>query len=181
MDKEFNMGIVNYDNSALCIGSAEVRTPVVTDSSLSGNGYPNSPIGVVPTAITRILWSGTTANGLRTGALNDSLDNYDMLELYGSGTDAGQAFTRVPIYHPFNSSYMAVNVYTLTPWANTNYSLCAGQRMQFPTHTSFSAGSSYFFGMTNNGTGWAGGNYTSRPQDIRLYRIDGVKYNTGEQ
>lgn len=173
------MGIFVGEGSAMYLtGAMPQSTPVSTDSSLSGNGV-DQPLGVVHTAFTSTLWSTGTANtGIVTGELSQPLSSFDFVDLYGSGTDAGQAYTRIPIVNPWTSAYMRSCVYTVSPWS-TNYALTVGQRVVFPTVTSFSAGSSFFFGMTDGGTAWQASNQTARVQDIHLYRIDGVKYNTG--
>lgn len=174
------MGVIYGEASAMCLtGAVPQPTPVITDSSLSGNGVDN-PLGVVQTAFTSNLWFNTaTATGFFTGALSSSITGFDFVDLYGSGTAAGQAYTRIPVISPWNSAYMRSCVYSVGPWAS-NYALAVGQRIVFPTETSFSAGSSFYFGMGDGATSWAAGNRTTSNMDIRLYRVDGIKYNTGE-
>lgn len=158
------------------MNSANIVTPVSVDNTLSGNGFPDTPIGVIPTAYTSTLWSGSTGT-LFTAALSQPYTNFDFLDLYGYGTASGPGYIRVNVVP---GGTMTTTVHCVTPWLS-NYSICAGQRISFPSTTSFSAGSAFYFGMTNGGTGYVAANRVNAAMDCLIYRIDGVKYNTGEQ
>lgn len=172
------MGVI-CDNTYSAISSL---SSVATDSSMSGNGTIESPLGVVRYPV-ELLWSGTGAVNY-SAALTQPITNYQYLDLWGSGGAAGMCCCRIPVVSPFNSSYMSCCVWGSTPWNPatgtwTNYAFIVGQKLKFPSTTSFSAFSSFYFGCSLGGVTSYEANNQNRTGDIRLMRVYGVGYGKG--
>lgn len=68
---------------------------VVTDSSLSGDGTCQSPIGVVPGYNETVLWDGTASKN-DTMQLSEPFSGFHYLEIYGSIVQDNGTYNMLP-------------------------------------------------------------------------------------
>ena len=81
---------------------------VVTDSSLSGDGTYQSPIGVVPGYNETVLWETTT--GASACTLSEPMTNFKSIKiLYGNGGGAGAAKDQYGGYYEADPNFTDFN------------------------------------------------------------------------
>lgn len=123
-----------------------------------------------------VLWSADSQALAHTDiVLNDSVDNYDEILIYGS---ANNTYPRLTISeYPIIPGKMMIGGPTYYgKWATgDNFILVNGTRMGW-SGNSARVISSFFYGKNNGSTAWAGSYQQNRDSDVRPYKIVGLKY-----
>jgi len=123
-----------------------------------------------------VLWSAETVQPNNTSiTLNDSIDNYDEIIYYGSGTR-----TYCPCVmtdYPVISGQLNLGgPFFFGNWrATDDFVLCNGTQV-FLSGTSGFVASSYYWGKNAGSTAYAASLVNNRTNDVRPYMIVGVKY-----
>jgi len=123
-----------------------------------------------------VLWSAETVQPNNTSiTLNDSIDNYDEIIYYGSGTR-----TYCPCVmtdYPVISGQLNLGgPFFFGNWGATDdFVLCNGTQV-FLSGTSGFVASSYYWGKNAGSTAYAASLVNNRTNDVRPYMIVGVKY-----
>lgn len=123
-----------------------------------------------------VLWSADSVQPNNTSIeLNDSIDNYDELIYYGSGTRT--YCPCVMTYYPVVSGQLNLGgPFFYGIWTTgASYDLCNGTQMFLSGNSGF-VGSSYYWGKQNNGTAYEAALVNNRTSDVRPYKIVGLKY-----
>lgn len=154
------------------------------DSSLSGNGTVNSPLGVVPGYNETVLWSGTP---LLTGTLtaSESVLNFESYKVFISERERGTP--AVLEFHTENTATSGNNAQTsnggfkaiaLTMFQNTNQDFFTINSNHAVWNNSFTelslstTGWNKYMPWTASGfTQWSNANYTPT---IRIHKIVGI-------
>ena len=164
--------------------SADVTAsqPVTVSAPLTGNGTSAQPIGfsgAVSPSYT-VLWQ--TANPVANVyniSLNDSIDNYDELVVYGSA-NRDNLFTikTVNRYEVDKGKINFADCYTHGAWiaAADTWILSNGTNVWL-SGNSGAVKSSYFMGQTRGSVSWDGWKGTNRAVDVHPYKIVGVKWS----
>lgn len=162
------MGVI-CDNTYSAISSL---SSVATDSSMTGNGTVESPLGCMRQPV-ELLWSGVVSSVGYTAALPHPITDYQYIDMLGSGSYTGPAYTRLPVSTSFP---ITTTLYTVSPAENVQARFDF-QRISFVNATSFSAGSGGRFGMTGGATGYqAANNINSSVYNTRMTALYGVGY-----
>ena len=123
-----------------------------------------------------VLWSADTVQPNNTSiTLNDSIDNYDELIYYGSGTRTycPCVMTEYPV---IKGELNLGGPFFFGNWGATDgFELCNGTQM-FLSGTSGFVASSYYWGKNASNTAYAASLVNNRANDVRPYKIVGVKY-----
>lgn len=123
-----------------------------------------------------VLWSADTVQPNNTSiTLNDSIDNYDELIYFGSGT---RTYTPcVMTEYPVISGQLNLGgPFFFGNWGATDtFVLCNGTQV-FLSGTSGFVASSYYWGKNAGSTAYAAALVNNRTNDVRPYMIVGVKY-----
>lgn len=130
-----------------------------------------------PTYTYRTLWeTNTPFRNLYSITLNDSIDNYDELIVYGSADRNTFKLNTENKYVVVPSSINMCGCYYAGRWdTNSTFLLINGTEMRLSGNSGY-VDSSYFFGQGNNTTAWNQGVYnTARSSDLHPYKIVGVK------
>lgn len=125
-----------------------------------------------------VLWSATGQQANNTSIeLTDSIDNYDELWFYGSGT---RTYTPCVIteYPVIPGEVNLGGPFYCGQWATGDtFLLCNGTQMFLSGNSGYVA-SSFYFGKNNGATAWAAALVNNRANDIRPFKIVGLKYKT---
>ena len=130
-----------------------------------------------PTYTYRTLWeTNTPFRNLYSITLNDSIDNYDELIVYGSANRNTFTLKTENKYVIVPSSVNMCGCYYAGRWdMNSTFLLLNGTEMRLSGKSGY-VDSSYFFGQGNNNTVWTPAVYnTARSSDLHPYKIVGVK------
>ena len=123
-----------------------------------------------------VLWSADTVQPNNTSiTLNDSIDNYDEIIYYGSGTRTYSpcVMTEYPV---ISGQLNLGGPFFFGNWGATDgFVLCNGTQV-FLSGTSGFVASSYYWGKNASNTAYAASLVTNRTNDVRPYMIVGVKY-----
>ena len=123
-----------------------------------------------------VLWSADTVQPNNTSiTLNDSIDNYDELIYFGSGT---RTYTPcVMTEYPVISGQLNLGgPFFFGNWGATDtFVLCNGTQVFLSGNSGFVA-SSYYWGKNAGSTAYAAALVNNRTNDVRPYMIVGVKY-----
>lgn len=155
--------------------------PVSVNFPLSGDGTPSNPISLLGynSPLYVELWSATTAfKNNYSITLNDTINNYDEIRIYGSANRGSNYFVKTYNDYPVQSAgTMLAGVYFMGQWTTlTSHLIVNGTEIMLSGNSGY-VGNSYFFGMNSNATAYAAGRYTTaRNEDLHPYRIVGVKY-----
>ena len=130
-------------------------------------------------SIRKILWSAENQQASNsTITLNDSIDNYDEIIYYGSGTKNDRT-PCVAIEYPVIPGVLNLGgPFFVGKWASAdsdNWILCNGTQVFLSGNSGYVA-SSFYMGKNNGSTAWAASLLANRTNDVRPYRIVGVKY-----
>lgn len=123
-----------------------------------------------------VLWSSNTvAPNNTTITLSDSIDHYDELIFYGSGTRDYAVNVRTE-YPVIPGVLNEGGPFFCGKWgANDTWILCNGTQVWI-SGTSGYVGRSYFWGKRSGNTTYYGEIVNNRVNDVRPYKIVGVKY-----
>lgn len=136
-------------------------------------GFENGPTYTYTT-----LWeTNAPFNNMYSITLNDSIDNYDELIVYGSANRDNQMWLDTQNkYVVIPGTVQYIDPYYAGRWSTgSTYELINGTNF-WVSGTSGYVSSSYFFGQGNNTTAWSQGTYTAaRTVDLHPYKIVGVK------
>lgn len=141
-------------------------------------GVSGSVAWEAPAYVYKELWRTDSASrNMYSISLNDSIDNYDEIIVYGSANRDSQIWLNTQ-----NRYVVAKNVVNNCAciyagrWnAGSTYILANGTDLRL-SGTSGYVGSSYFFGQGNGSTAWTQAVYnTARATDLHPYKIVGVK------
>lgn len=127
-----------------------------------------------------VLWSASASVANNTSlALSDSIENYDEIVYYGSATRNYVASVKTE--YPVVPGYInGGGPFICGRWGSgDNFLLCNGTQV-FLSGNSGYVYSSYYWGKTSGGTGFIGGVAVNRYNDVRPYKIVGVKYTTAD-
>lgn len=123
-----------------------------------------------------VLWSADSVQPNNTSiTLNDSIDNYDEIIYYGSGTRTycPCVMTEYPV---ISGQLNLGGPFFFGNWGATDtFVLCNGTQV-FLSGTSGFVASSYYWGKNASNTAYAASLVTNRTNDVRPYMIVGVKY-----
>lgn len=123
-----------------------------------------------------MLWSAAGQQANNTSIeLTDSIDNYDELWFYGSGT---RTYTPCVIteYPVIPGVVNLGGPFFVGKWGATDtFALCNGTQMFLSGNSGYVA-ASYYFGKGNGSTGWAAELVNNRANDVRPFKILGLKY-----
>jgi hypothetical protein len=129
--------------------------------------------------IRKILWSAASQQASNsTITLNDSIDNYDEIIYYGSGTKNDRTPCVATEYPVIPGVLNLGGPFFVGKWASAdsdNFILCNGTQVFLSGNSGYVA-SSFYMGKNNSSTAWAASLLTNRTNDVRPYRIVGVKY-----
>lgn len=123
-----------------------------------------------------VLWSAdSVAPNQSSITLSDSIDNYDEVIFYGSGTR--NYVPNVQTNYPVISGQVNLGgPFFVGKWGTgDSWLLCNGTQVYLSGTSGFVA-SSYFWGKTDGGTAYNASLVNNRVNDIRPYKIVGVKY-----
>jgi hypothetical protein len=123
-----------------------------------------------------ILWSAESVAPNNTSiTLYDSIDNYDELIYYGSGTRTYSPC--VMTEYPVISGVLNLGgTFFYGKWGTGDtWLLCNGTQV-FLSGTSGFVASSYYWGKVDNGTAYNASLVNNRTNDVRPFKIVGVKY-----
>jgi hypothetical protein len=123
-----------------------------------------------------VLWSAETVQPNNTSiTLNDSIDNYDEIIYYGSGTRTYSPCVMTD-YPVISGQLNLGGPFFFGNWGATDgFVLCNGTQV-FLSGTSGFVASSYYWGKNAANTAYAASLVTNRTDDVRPYMIVGVKY-----
>ena len=123
-----------------------------------------------------VLWSADTVQPNNTSiTLNDSIDNYDEIIYYGSGTRTYSPCVMTD-YPVISGQLNLGGPFFFGNWGATDtFVLCNGTQV-FLSGTSGFVASSYYWGKNAGSTAYAASLVTNRTNDVRPYMIVGVKY-----
>ena len=123
-----------------------------------------------------VLWSADTVQPNNTSiTLNDSIDNYDEIIYYGSGTRTYSpcVMTEYPV---ITGQLNLGGPFFFGNWGATDtFVLCNGTQV-FLSGTSGLVAGSYYWGKNASNTAYAASLVNNRTNDVRPYMIVGVKY-----
>lgn len=123
-----------------------------------------------------VLWSADTVQPNNTSiTLDDSIDNYDEIIYYGSGTRTycPCVMTEYPV---ISGQLNLGGPFFFGNWGATDtFVLCNGTQV-FLSGTSGFVASSYYWGKNNGSTAYTAALVNNRTNDVRPYMIIGVKY-----
>ena len=123
-----------------------------------------------------LLWSANSQAPTNSNiTFLDSVDNYDEIQIYGSGDNS---YSRLTINEfPIISGKMMIGGPSyIGKWgAGDNWLLVNGTRMGW-SGTSARVMSSFYYGKNNGSTAWASQYCQNRASDIRPYKIYGIIY-----
>lgn len=123
-----------------------------------------------------VLWSADTVQPNNTSiTLNDTIDNYDEIIYYGSGTRTycPCVMTEYPV---ISGQLNLGGPFFFGNWGATDgFVLCNGTQVFLSGNSGFVA-SSYYWGKNASNTAYAASLVTNRTNDVRPYMIVGVKY-----
>ena len=123
-----------------------------------------------------VLWSAASVQPNNTSIeLVDSIDNYDELLYFGSGTRTYSpcVITEYPV---ISGQLNLGGPFFFGNWGATDtFVLCNGTQV-FLSGTSGFVASSYYWGKNAGSTAYAASLVTNRTNDVRPYMIVGVKY-----
>lgn len=123
-----------------------------------------------------VLWSAAAVQANNTSiTLNDSIDNYDEIIYYGSGTRTycPCVMTEYPV---IKGELNLGGPFFFGNWGATDgFVLCNGTQM-FLSGTSGFVASSYYWGKNASNTAYAASLVNNRANDVRPYMIVGIKY-----
>lgn len=123
-----------------------------------------------------LLWSANAQAPTNSNiTFLDSVDNYEEIQIYGSGDNT---YSRLTINeYPIISGKMMIGGPTyIGKWgASDNWVLVNGTRMGW-SGTSARVMSSFYYGKNNGSTAWAASYCQNRAIDIRPYKIYGITY-----
>lgn len=128
--------------------------------------------------IRKVLWSAASQQASNsTITLNDSIDNYDELWFYGSGTRNAMCPCIITEYPVIPGVLNLGGPFFVGQWGSgtNNYELCNGTQIYLSGNSGLIA-TSFYFGKANGSTAWAAANTTNRDLDVRPYKILGIKY-----
>ena len=128
--------------------------------------------------IRKVLWSAASQQASNsTITLTDSIDNYDELWFYGSGTRNAMCPCVITEYPVIPGVLNLGGPFFVGQWGSgtNNYELCNGTQIYLSGNSGLVA-TSFYFGKANGSTGWAAANTTNRDLDVRPYKILGIKY-----
>jgi hypothetical protein len=123
-----------------------------------------------------VLWSAdSVAPNQSSITLSDSIDNYDEVIFYGSGTR--NYVPNVQTNYPVISGQVNLGgPFFVGKWGSGDtWLLCNGTQVYLSGTSGFVA-SSYYWGKTDGGTAYNASLVNNRANDIRPYKIVGVKY-----
>ena len=129
-----------------------------------------------------VLWSAASVSPNNTSiTLNDSIFNYDEVVYYGSATRSTNLVVSVKTEYPvIPGAILGGGPFYCGCWGSgDNYILNNGTQV-FLSGNSGGVYSSYYWGKTHNGTGYVGSLNNNRTNDIRPYKIEGLKYTTAD-
>lgn len=123
-----------------------------------------------------VLWSADTIQPNNTSiTLNDSIDNYDEIIYYGSGTRTYSPCVMTD-YPVISGQLNLGGPFFFGNWGATDgFVLCNGTQVFLSGNSGFVA-SSYYWGKDSNTTAYAASLVNNRANDVRPYMIVGVKY-----
>ena len=130
-----------------------------------------------PTYAYRTLWeTNTPFRNLYSITLNDSIDNYDELIVYGSANRNTFTLKTENKYAVVPNTINQCGCYYAGRWDTAStYLLLNGTEMRLSGKSGY-VDSSYFLGQSNNSTTWSQAVYnTARSSDLHPYKIVGVK------
>ena len=88
------------------------------DTSLSGNGTVNSPLGVVPGYNETVLWSGTMNTIPSSATLSESYKNFETIKIYAKTEDQ---YNCTVAEYPNESEYFNILIHQGWPNNSTAY------------------------------------------------------------
>lgn len=124
----------------------------------------------------KVLWSAdSVAPNQSSITLSDSIDNYDEIIFYGSGTR--NFVPNVQTNYPVIPGQVNLGgPFFYGKWATGDtWLLCNGTQV-FLSGTSGFVASSYYWGKVDNGTAYNASLVNNRTNDVRPYKIVGLKY-----
>lgn len=173
---------LNLNNLALSASVVPSSEAVEVISPMTGNGTPESPIGiqagVQPTYT--VLWhTNSPFANMYSFTLNQSIDNFDELIVKGSANRDSTHYINCENRYVVDPGKinMCCSYYNGT-WstANDTHILCNGTQLWI-SGNSGRVTSSYYMGQNAGSTAWCGWKTTgARVQDVHPYEIVGVKY-----
>lgn len=129
--------------------------------------------------IRKILWSAASQQASNsTITLNDSIDNYDEIIYYGSGTKNDRTPCVATEYPVIPGVLNLGGPFFVGKWGSADsdtFILCNGTQVFLSGNSGYVA-SSFYMGKNNGSTAWAASLLANRTNDVRPYRIVGVKY-----
>ena len=127
--------------------------------------------------IKTVLWENNSpAPNNSSITLNDSIDNYDEIEYYGSATRDSRNTPCVITNYPVISGVLNLGgPEFIGKWGADTFILSNGTQCFLSGNSGYIA-SSYYFGRNNNATGYAASLVNNRTNDVRPYKIVGIKY-----
>ena len=129
--------------------------------------------------ITNLLWESTgMVNNHTTLNLSDSIDNYDEIRYYGSALREGTTYTNVITEYPVVPGEINLGgPYSFGLWDSSLFVLNNGTQCWLSGNSGY-INSSYYWGQNNSTTTTYGAaSYNNRANDVRPYKIVGVKYD----
>lgn len=129
--------------------------------------------------ITNLLWESTgMVNNHTTLDLSDSIDNYDEIRYYGSALREGTTYTNVITEYPVVPGEINLGgPYSFGLWDTSLFMLNNGTQCWISGNSGY-INSSYYWGQNNSTTTTYGAaSYNNRANDVRPYKIVGVKYD----
>lgn len=128
--------------------------------------------------IKTVLWENNSpAPNNSSITLNDSIDNYDEIEYYGSGARNARNTPCVITNYPVISGVLNLGgPEFIGKWGSGDTWILSNGTQCFLSGNSGYIASSYFFGRNNNATGYAASLVNNRVDDVRPYKIVGIKY-----
>ena len=128
--------------------------------------------------IKTVLWENNSpAPNNSSITLNDSIDNYDEIEYYGSGARNALNTPCVITNYPVISGVLNLGgPEFIGKWGSGDTWILSNGTQCFLSGNSGYIASSYFFGRNNGATGYAASLVNNRVDDVRPYKIVGIKY-----
>lgn len=128
--------------------------------------------------IKTVLWENNSpAPNNSSITLNDSIDNYDEIEYYGSGARNARNTPCVITNYPVISGVLNLGgPEFIGKWNPGDTWILSNGTQCFLSGNSGYIASSYYFGRNNGATGYAASLVNNRVDDVRPYKIVGIKY-----
>jgi len=129
-----------------------------------------------------VLWSAAAVSPNNTSiTLNDSIDNYDEIVYYGSASRSIGHIVSVKTEYPVISGRInGGGPLHCGKWGTGDNFILANGTQVYLSGNSGGIYSSYYWGKQNNGTAFQGELTNNRYNDVRPYKIEGLKYTTAD-